>query len=155
MQPTSRKLLLALPVSLLFSSLCVAQTGGIEGDVKGEDGKPLVGAVIKIDRVDIKQSLKTKTDKKGHYIYTGLGVPGTYNVTVEMNGKDVDAAQGVKPNGVTTVNFDLKAAAEKAAKAASPEELEKGMTPAQKAEYEKKKKDTESKLAKNKETNED
>jgi tetratricopeptide (TPR) repeat protein len=148
-----RKLLLALPATLLFSSLCVAQTGTIEGDVKGEDGKPLVGAVVKIDRTDIKQSFKTKTDKKGHYIYAGLGIPGTFSVTVEVSGKDVAGAKDVHPSPAAEISFDLKAEAEKAAKANTPAEIERGMTPAQKAEYEKKKADSEAALAKNKELN--
>ncbi len=149
----ARKLWRAVPVSLLFSALCLAQTAAIQGDVKGEDGKPLVGAVIKIDRTDIKQSLNTKTDKKGHYFYGGLQYGGTFNISLEVGGKVLDAATGVKPAGVTDVNFDLKAQAEKAAKANSPEEAEKGMTPAQKAEFEKNKKAQEAALAKNKELN--
>jgi tetratricopeptide (TPR) repeat protein len=158
MQPNSRKLLLALPVSLLFSSLCFAQTAAIQGDVKGEDGKPLVGATIKIERTDIKQNFTVKTDKKGHYFYGGLGIAGVFNVTVEVAGKTVDAANGVKPQGAAPidVNFDLKATAERAAKAAtaSPEEIERGMTPQQKADFEKKKKDAEATVAKNAELNE-
>jgi tetratricopeptide (TPR) repeat protein len=157
MQPMPRKLLVALPLSFLFSTVCFAQTAAIQGDVKGEDGKPVVGAVIKIERTDIKQNFTVKTDKKGHYFYGGLGIAGTFNVTVEVGGKLADGAQGVKPQGAAPldVNFDLKAAADRAAKAttASPEELEKGMTPAQKAEFEKKKKDAEATLEKNKELN--
>jgi tetratricopeptide (TPR) repeat protein len=157
MQPISRKLLLALPVTLLFSSLCFAQTAAIQGDVKGEDGKPVVGATIKIERTDIKQNFSVKTDKKGHYFYGGLGIAGTFNVTVEVAGKTVDGAQGVKTPGAAPVdvNFDLKAAAERAAKGATApaEEVERGMTPQQKAEFEKKKKDTEATVAKNAELN--
>ncbi|HEY1757428.1 MAG TPA: tetratricopeptide repeat protein [Bryobacteraceae bacterium] len=149
----SRMLQFALPVSLLFSSLCLAQTASIQGDVKGEDGKPLAGAVIKIERTDIKQNYSVKTDKKGHYFYGGLGFPGTFNVTIEVNGKVADSVQGVKPSPTSDVNFDLKAAAERAAKPATPAEIERGMTPAQKADYEKKKKDAEAELAKNKELN--
>jgi|SRR5579862_1538654 len=158
MQPMPRKLLLAIPVSILFSSLCFAQTAAIQGDVKGEDGKPVVGAVIKIERTDIKQNFNVKTDKKGHYFYGGLGIAGVFNVTVEVGGKLVDGAQGVRPQGAAPldVNFDLKAAADRAAKGstAPAEEQEKGMTPQQKAEFEKKKKDTEATLEKNKELNE-
>jgi len=157
MQPTSRKLLLALPVSLLFSSFCLAQTSAIEGDVKGEDGKPLVGAVIKIERTDIKQSYSVKTDKKGHYYYGGLGLGGTFNVTIEVNGKTMDSMQAVRTNGTAPVEvpFDLKAVADRNAKAstAPAEEVERGMTPAQKADFEKKKKESEANLAKNKELN--
>lgn len=155
MQLMPCKLLLAIPVAFLFSSLCLAQTGTIQGDTKGDDGKPLVGATVKIERTDIKQSFKTKTDKKGHYVYAGLGLPGTYDVTLEVNGKDVDSITGVKPQGSIDVNFDLKAKAENAGKAAaaSVDELERKMTPAQKAEFEKKKKDAEASMAKNKELN--
>ncbi len=157
MQPMSRKLLLALPVSLLFSSLCFAQTAAIQGDVKGEDGKPLVGAMVKIERTDIKQNYSVKTDKKGHYFYGGLGVPATFNVTIEVGGKVVDSVTGVRTASAepVDVNFDLKAAAARAAKAstAPAEEVERGMTPQQKADFEKKKKDAEATLEKNKELN--
>jgi len=158
MQPSSRNLLLALPVSLLLSSLCFAQTAAIQGDVKGEDGKPLVGATIKIERTDIKQNFSVKTDKKGHYFYGGLGVPSVFNVTVEVAGKVVDGTNGVRIQSTAPVdvNFDLKAAAEraKAGGAAPSAEQEKAMTPQQKAEYEKQKKDKEASAEKNKELNE-
>src|SRR5215469_650417 len=98
MQPMLRKTLIAVPLSLLFAAAGWAQTGAIEGDVKGEDGKPAVGAVIKIERKDIKGNYNTKTDKKGHYYYGGLGF-GTYDVTVEVNGKVMDAARGVRTQG--------------------------------------------------------
>lgn len=155
MQLMPRKLLLAIPAAVLFSSLCLAQTGTIQGDAKGVDGKPLAGATVQIERTDIKQSFKTKTDKKGHYVYTGLGIPGTYNVSLNVDGKEMDAITGVKPAGTAEVNFDLKAKADNAGKAAaaSAEEQERKMTPAQKAEFEKKKKDAEAAMAKNKELN--
>jgi tetratricopeptide (TPR) repeat protein len=157
MQPMSRKLLLAFPVSLLFSSLCFAQTAAIQGDVTGEDGKPLVGAMVKIERTDIKQNYNVKTDKKGHYFYGGLGVPATFNVTIEVGGKVVDSVTGVHTTSAepVPVNFDLKAAAARAASAstAPAAEVERGMTPQQKADFEKKKKDAEATLEKNKELN--
>ncbi len=39
---------------LLFSLPAFAQTTAIEGVVKDPDGKPLQGAVVKIERTDIK-----------------------------------------------------------------------------------------------------
>src|SRR6201998_3853918 len=98
MQPILRKLVMAATLTLLFSAAAWAQTGAIEGDVKGEDGKPAVGAVIKIERKDIKGNYNTKTDKKGHYYYGGLGY-GTYDVTIEVDGKVVDAMRGVRTQG--------------------------------------------------------
>ena len=73
MQLRPRKVLSILPLALLFSTVGFAQLTAINGDVKGVDGKPVVGAMVKIDRIDQKGSYKVKTDKKGHYYYGGLG----------------------------------------------------------------------------------
>ena len=160
MQPLLHKALASAPLVLLFASLGWAQTTAIEGDVKGEDGKPLQGAVIKIERKDIKGNYNTKTDKKGHYYYGGLGF-GMYDITVEVNGKPVDAARGVRTQGAPAeVNFDLKEAAARAAAAsaggaagAAPPEENRSLSPAQKAELEKQRKAQEEQMAKNKELN--
>src|SRR5262249_54486346 len=81
----------------------------IEGDVKGEDGKPIDKAQIKIVRTDIKGNYETKTNKKGHYLYMGLPM-GTYDVQVLVDGKMRDGQKGVrtKPGDPIPVNFDLK-----------------------------------------------
>lgn len=92
----------------------MAQTGAIEGDVKGPDGAGLRGALVKIERTDIKGNYKVKTDKKGHYFHAGLPL-GQYNVVLEVEGKDVDRVQGVRTRlgDPVPVNFDLKAQAQK------------------------------------------
>jgi len=54
MPATLRKLLITFPATLLFSVACWGQTTALEGNVKGEDGKPLQGALVKIERKDIK-----------------------------------------------------------------------------------------------------
>ena len=78
MRKPSRALLIRVSALILFTFLGVqrllAQTGSIEGDVKGPDGVPLVGALVKLDRKDIKQHFEVKTDKKGHYFHAGLPV---------------------------------------------------------------------------------
>src|SRR5579864_3165352 len=51
-------------LTALFAMPALAQFGAIEGDVKAADGKPLVGAQIVIDRLDMKGNYKVKTDKK-------------------------------------------------------------------------------------------
>jgi tetratricopeptide (TPR) repeat protein len=161
MQPLLRKALATAPLALLFASLGWAQTTAIEGDVKGEDGKPLQGAVIKIERKDIKGNYNTKTDKKGHYYYGGLGF-GMYDITVEVNGKPMDAMRGVRTQGAPAeVNFDLQQAAARAAAASAggaagatpPPEENRSLSPAQKAELEKQRKAQEEQMAKNKELN--
>ncbi len=110
MQPTSRKFLLALPVSLLFSSICFAQTAAIKARREGLKTENLWWGASKIERTDIKQSFATKTDKKGHYFYGGLGIAGTFNISIEVAGKLVDQVNGVKPQGGVPqeVNFDLR-----------------------------------------------
>lgn len=154
-----RKLLLILPAALFFSVPGWSQTTSIEGDVKGTDGKNLQGAMIHIDRKDMKGNYKVKTDKKGHYYYGGLPM-GTYRVAVEVDGKEVDATDGVRTKfgDPVEVPFDLKAdaakggAAEQAAQDAR--DATRGMSAAQKADFEKKRKENEEKMAKNKELNE-
>jgi tetratricopeptide (TPR) repeat protein len=161
MLTASRKLLITLPVTLLFSVTCWAQTTAFDGDVKGEDGKGVQGAMVHIDRKDIKGTYKVKTDKKGHYYYGGLPI-GTYRISVEVDGKERDSIDNVrsKLGDPTSVPFDLKEAAARAAAASgtagaagAPKEVEKGMSAADKAAYEKKLKEQSEKMAKNKELN--
>lgn len=59
-----------------------AQTGGVEGKAIQQDGKPCVKCIVVIDRQDIKASYKTKTDKKGNFVYIGLPI-GNYKVTLQ------------------------------------------------------------------------
>jgi Tfp pilus assembly protein PilF len=142
-------------LTLLFLSLpAFAQTTIIEGVVKDPDGKPLQGAVIKIDRTDIKGSYTVKTDKKGHYGHYGLPLGGTFDVSVLVNNEVKDLMKGVHTRGEpTTLDFNLKAAQAQGAPGAAPTEADRGMTKAQKEEFEKQNKAREAALAKNKELN--
>ena len=158
MPMTMRRFLVALPLTVLFSAACWAQTTAFEGDVKGEDGKPVKDAVIHIDRKDIKGNYKVKTDKKGHYYYGGLPI-GKYTISVEIDGKQRDIVDNVpsKLGDPTPVSFDLAASAARAGAAggaAAPAvEKERGMNAEQKAAYEKKIKEQAAEMAKNKELN--
>src|SRR5687768_12550576 len=94
---------------LLFAALTsFAQVTTIEGIVKGQDGKPLEKAIVKIVRTDIKANYETKTDKKGHYLYMGLPI-GNYNVELYVDGKKVDQMSGVRTSlgDPKQVPFDL------------------------------------------------
>ena len=93
---------LALTVSAL------AQTGGLTGKCIGEDGKPLVGYTIQVDRQEMKWSQHTKTNKKGEYVYIGLS-PATYKVSLlDPSGHRVfDITQHVGIGDPTEVNFDM------------------------------------------------
>src|ERR1017187_333854 len=102
-----RNLAVAAAGACLLALTSFAQITAIEGDVKGEDGAPKVNAVVKILRTDIKGSYKCNTNKKGHYFYNGLPL-GTYNISVEIDGKEVDAVNGVPtklgdPRPITSV----------------------------------------------------
>ena len=102
-----RNLVVAAAGACLLALTSFAQISAIEGDVKGEDGNPAANAAIKIVRTDIKGNYPCKTNKKGHFFYNGLPL-GTYNVSVEMDGKEMDIVRGVrtKLGDPTPVNFD-------------------------------------------------
>ncbi len=149
-------------LGILFCAIAgFAQTSSLEGDVKGEDGAALKGALIKIDREDIKGHYQVKTDKKGHYYYGGLPL-GRYKVTLEVDGKDVDYVDKVQthPGEPGVNNFDMQASAKKRQalnQAASTGNLskdqERAMSPEEKAAFEKATKERTELKAKNKALN--
>lgn len=152
---TLRKCLLFISAALLFSVAGWAQTTQFEGTVKGVDGKTVPGAVIKIERTDVKGNYKTKTDKKGHYFYGGLPI-GTYKITVEVDGTDRDFMQGVrsKLGDATDISFDLaKSAGAPAAGAPPADESNRALSAKEKEELEKKNKEQAAAMAKNKALN--
>jgi len=158
---TSFRKLLAVAPLFLFAAVGFAQTSNIQGDVIGLDGKPLPGAQVKIDRTDIKQNFKVKTDKKGHFLYANLPT-GVYDITIVVDGKEMGTMTGMhsRQGDNPPLVFDLaKAAAAQAAAttaAAGPAQgqaqpqPEAGMTKEQRAEYEKKLKEQEAAMAKDK-----
>jgi tetratricopeptide (TPR) repeat protein len=133
---------------LVFLAACSAwaQTTTLEGDIKDENGQPLKdkGAVIVLDRTDIKGHYQVKSGKKGHWLYTGLPF-GKYDVILQIDGKVIDKVAGVqtKYGDSTPVDFDLQKA--KQAQAATAQasqtgqlstEQAKGMTKEQKDAFE-------------------
>jgi len=84
----------AMGVGIAFAAFltCLpvfAQTGGLTGKCTSEDGKPLAGYTILVERQEIKWSSHVKTNKKGEYVYIGLA-PGDYKVTLQdPSGKTV------------------------------------------------------------------
>jgi tetratricopeptide (TPR) repeat protein len=150
---------------MLFAGAAWAQIAAIEGDVKGPDGQLVKGAVILIERQDMKGTYKgAKTDKKGHYIYNGLPFPGTYNVSVFIDDQKKDETKGVRTQlgDPVNVSFDLKQAAAQnaqpaagaggAAAAPAPEE-QRGMSKEQKEALDKQAKENAAIIAKNKALN--
>ncbi len=169
MYPMFRRMIWFPAVLLFVAGMAMAQTGAIEGDVKGEDGKMVpkgdckkgIGVCIKIERTDIKGNYQTATDKKGHYFHAGLPL-GTYNVTLTVDGKERDSVKGVRTRlgDPVPVNFDLAAMRQKQeamTKAAETGQLTKEqtreMSAEQRAAVEKAMKERQQAMAKNKELN--
>lgn len=156
-----RKFALGAAAAFLFAGLSFAQTTAISGSVKGEDGKGLKDAQIKITRTDIKGNYKVKTNKKGEYYYGGLPL-GNYNVVLEVNGQDVDTVNGIRttlgePRVVDFNLAELKKRREALAKAAESgqltQEQARELSPEQRAAIEKQMKERQAQMAKNKELN--
>jgi len=163
MKMNARMRVLSLVLVGFFALVSIgrAQVSALEGDVKGPDGQPLKGALVKIDRKDIKGHYQVKTDKKGHYFYGGLPL-GTYKVSVELDGKDADSVDNVKTQlgDPTEISFNLKqqadrnAALQKAAETGTlSKEQERELSPEQKAALEKRAKEQSAAMAKNKALN--
>jgi tetratricopeptide (TPR) repeat protein len=160
-----RNLAVAAAGTAFLAVSAFAQITTIEGIVKGSDGKPVEKAEIQITRTDIKGSYKTKTDKKGHFLYMGLPM-GKYDIDLLVEGQKKDSVKGVqtRPGDPIPVNFDLKnSAADQAAKQAEMQkaveqgqltkEQERSLSPEQKAAMEKQIKEQSEKMKKNKELN--
>jgi len=148
--------------TLLVASVSLAQTSSIAGHVKGEDGQPLQGALIRIERLDIKGTYRVKTNKKGEYFHAGLPL-GTYRVICEVDGKEVDRVDNVRTRlgDPTEVNFDLqrlkqrREALQRAAETGQlTAEQARELTPEQRAQLEKAAKERAAQLAKNRALNE-
>ncbi len=158
-----RRLPLLAGVGLLCVSAAFAQVTTMEGNVKDENGQPLKGAVIKLERTDIKGHYQVKSDKKGHWFYTGLPL-GTYNIACEVDGKVVDTVNNVKSKygDPTDVDFDAgrqkqqQAAMQQAAATGSlTQDQARGMSAEQKAAMEKQLKERSEAMKKNKALNDE
>lgn len=124
MRTVHAKLLTIIAAALFFSLASFGQTSNLMGDVKGADGKPLVGAQIKIERTDIKSTYTVKTDKNGHFLYANLPT-GVFNVTLVVAGKDTQQLQGLhpRPGDNPPLNFDLSKPPDPIAVATTPADL--------------------------------
>jgi tetratricopeptide (TPR) repeat protein len=119
-----RSLLLSASVLLIASSVW-AQVTTLEGDVKDENGKPVPGAQVVLNRTDIKGHYQVKSNKKGHWFYTGLPF-GTYDITCEVDGQVVDKMGGVRSKYGDTVTVDFNTGRGKQAQAAAQKAAETG-----------------------------
>jgi tetratricopeptide (TPR) repeat protein len=107
-----RSLWTAVAGLVLFAASALAQVTTMEGTVTGTDGKPAQGAIVKIHRTDIKWDAQVKTDKRGHYIHTGVPL-GTFEVSVIINGEEANKVSGVRSQmgDHPPLDFDLRKSA--------------------------------------------
>lgn len=92
--------ILAVAALIVTASMsAVAQVGELRGTVMMQqaDGQkvPLADAAIDVFRTDMKAEYKTKTNKKGEFVFAGLPFVGTYTVAASH--------ATAKPNFVTGV----------------------------------------------------
>ncbi len=158
-----RRLLLSGSFVLLAASGAWAQTATLQGDVKDANGQGLKGAVIKLDRTDIKGHYQVKTDKKGHWLYTGLPGASKFDISCEVDGKVVDKVSGVNAkygDDNPPIDFDMRkvqqqqAATQQANQTGQvTQEQARGMSKEQKEQYEAQLKKNSEAIKKNKALN--
>ena len=142
---------------LWFSGLASAQTGAVLGKITGRDGNPYKGALVRIERIEIRGNYKVKSNKKGKYYHGGLPL-GTYNVSVEIDGRIVDKVQNARVGSEPTeLDFNLAAMAQRqqqmeAQGGPNQKQLDE-MTPEEKRKWEKFNQEKEEILSKNKKLN--
>jgi tetratricopeptide (TPR) repeat protein len=152
-----RSLLLGGIVSIVACSAW-AQVTTLEGDVKDGNGQPVKDAVIDLHRTDIKGNYHVKSNKKGHWFYTGLPL-GTYDITCSVNGQVVDKVNGVKtqygdsgqPINFNTAKMQQAQAAAQAGQAT--DDQTRGMSKEEKAKLEAQMKERSEAIKKNKALN--
>ena len=98
--------MLAAATLLLPAALPAQST--LSGEVVGEDGKPLEGATISLDRIKVEKNYKVTTDKEGRYFIGGLR-PAFYKVVLAIDGQPVAHYQEfqIKLGNENTLDFDL------------------------------------------------
>lgn len=104
---------LTVAVLLGFASIsAVAQVGELRGTVMmaQADGQkvPLADAQIDVFRTDIKGEYKTKTNKKGEWVFAGIPFVGTYVVVVSHPTASPNFMPGVKAGRGVPVELEVK-----------------------------------------------
>ena len=142
---------------LWFSGLSPAQTGAVLGKVIGPDGNPYKGALIRIERIELRGNYKVKSNKKGKYYHGGLPL-GSYNVSLEIDGRIVDKVRNARIGSEPKeIDFDLATMAERqkqvrAQGGPNQQQIEQ-MTPEERRKWEKFNQEKEAVLSKNKKLN--
>ena len=93
-------------VILVAFSVFSGTSAVLEGVVKDVTGRPIKGADVRIEAKNFSKTLKTNAS--GHYVIGGLA-PGTYKVTLVVNGQVKASIPDAKTQAdkPTQLNFDL------------------------------------------------
>ena len=158
-----RRLLFSGGFVLMAAASAWSQTATLQGDVKDASGQGLKGAVIKLDRTDIKGHYQVKTDKKGHWLYTGLPGASKFDISCEVDGKVVDKVSGISAkygDDNPPIDFDMRKVQQQQASAAAAnqtgqlsQDQARGMSKEQKEQYEAQLKKNSEAIKKNKALN--
>jgi len=106
----------AVLIAILVSAASYAQIGegSLRGRVLDREGKPLQGAIVRVEHLNTHQTDDAKTARNGNYSFIGL-FQGQYKVTVIVDGRAVMVRGETPANAVyvtnttdATVDFDLR-----------------------------------------------
>jgi len=114
-----------LAVATLLLPAALSAQSSLSGEVIDEDGKPLEGATITLDRIKVEKTFQVKTGKDGRYFVGGLR-PAFYRVTLAIDGQPVANYQEfqIKLGNENNLDFDLAEIREQALAQLSDEERE-------------------------------
>src|ERR1041385_2306905 len=92
-------------IGILLVTFNAAAGTSLEGVVKDANGRPVKGADVRIEAKNFSKVVKT--DGRGHYVCSGLGV-GTYKVTVTQNGQNKGSLDARTQAGkITELNLGM------------------------------------------------
>lgn len=115
-------------LSMVFALPALSQTATVKGTCKDAQGTPVPDAQVTWHNNDNGRTFNLKTNKKGEYFSLGVD-PGTYNVTLNKDGKELDKVTNFKVGAdEVTLDFDLKKSQEQAVQETAKQ---KGLTPEQ------------------------
>jgi tetratricopeptide (TPR) repeat protein len=103
--------ILAVAMAVCFcAAQAFAQNATVKGTVKDPQGQPMVNAQVIWKNTETGQQYKLKTNKKGEYFSLGI-MPGTYNVQLLQDGKEIYHVNGVRASisqDENVVDIDLQ-----------------------------------------------
>lgn len=122
-----KAILMMLATLLLATSTAWAAETVVRGVCTGMDGKPVVGGSVELTNLDNGQKITLKLDEKGQYLTVGTKT-GRYRLTLlDASGKRLFTLEGIAVNSGAENTYDLDVA----------KEVDRAMTPEQRAAREK------------------